>query len=298
MCRLFSFCCFFAACLCQPVHAQLNVFACEPEWAALAVELGGEMVEVSSATTAMQDPHHIQAKPSLIAKMRNADLLLCTGAELEIGWLPLLLQKSGNPAIQPGAPGWFMATDYVVLVDKPLAVDRREGDVHLAGNPHIHTAPANLLKVAEALVKRLVVLQPMHRQVFEQNYQRLYESFAAAEKRWQSDVANLKGVKITTYHTYWVYLEQWLGLRRIATLEAKPGVPPTSGHLATLVERVNTEQPRWIVYEAYQDSQAAEWLSARTRVPILPLPATVSNWQQSGALLRWYDSLISALIQP
>src|SRR5215207_33040 len=136
---------------CAQAHAVLNVVACEPEWASLATELGGDKLKVTSITTALQDPHHIEARPSLIARVRGADLLVCTGMELEVGWLPVLLQQSANPKLAPGAPGNFEAGRFVVPLDVPARLDRSDGDVHAGGNPHIHLDPRNIMKVATAL---------------------------------------------------------------------------------------------------------------------------------------------------
>ncbi len=145
------------------VHSRLgvlNVFATVPEWGALVDELGGDKVKVYVATNALQDPHHVEAKPSLIARARSADLVVATGAELEIGWLPLVAQQSGNPAIKPGKPGYFEAAPYVNLLDKPTRLDRAEGDVHPGGDPHIQTDPRNIAKIAAPLAARLAELDP------------------------------------------------------------------------------------------------------------------------------------------
>src|SRR5215468_3258665 len=150
------------ATLAAPAHAALRVFACEPEWAALTQELGGSLVDVSSATNALQDPHQVQARPSLIARMRAADLVVCTGAELEIGWLPVLLQQSGNAKVQPGQPGNFAAADYVRKLEVPTQLDRAQGDVHASGNPHIQTDPRNIALVGSALATRLAQVDPAH----------------------------------------------------------------------------------------------------------------------------------------
>ena len=138
-----------------PASAALNVFATVPEWGALAAELGGDKVSVYAATNALQDPHHVEAKPSLIARARGADLIVATGAELEIGWLPLVLQQAGNPKVQPGQPGYFEAAPFVTLLDKPARLDRAEGDVHAAGDPHIQTDPRNIARVAGPLSAKL-----------------------------------------------------------------------------------------------------------------------------------------------
>src|SRR3989440_5317072 len=138
-----------------PAQAAFNVFATVPEWGALVSELGGDNVTVYVATNAMQDPHHVEAKPSLIARARNADLVVATGAELEIGWLPLVTQQAGNPKIQAGKPGYFEAAAYVTLLDKPTRLDRADGDVHAAGDPHIQTDPRNILRISQPLAARL-----------------------------------------------------------------------------------------------------------------------------------------------
>ena len=135
-------------------RATVSVLACEPEWGALTQELGGEKVSIYSATTALQDPHRIQARPSLIARARSADLLVCTGSDLEVGWLPILLRQSGNANIQPGKPGNFEAASYVRKLEIPTRLDRAEGDVHAGGNPHIQTDPRNFLPVADALAQQ------------------------------------------------------------------------------------------------------------------------------------------------
>src|SRR5213594_517622 len=143
-----------------PAAAALNVFACEPEWGALAQELGGEKVSIYFATTALQDPHRVEARPSLIARIRSSDLLICSGSELEIGWIPLLLTQSGNPKIQLGSPGYFEASQYVVRLEIPKVLDRALGDLHPGGNPHVHTDPRSIARIAPVLMERMAQLDP------------------------------------------------------------------------------------------------------------------------------------------
>ena len=165
-------------------HATVNIFACEPEWAALARELGGDAVTVYAATTAAQDPHRIEARPSLIARMRGARLVVCGGAELEAGWLPVLLRDAGNAAVQPGALGYFEATRYAAMLEKPARLDRADGDVHAAGNPHIHTDPRNITRVATALGDRLVAIDPANAAVYRQRTADFQSRWTAAIARW------------------------------------------------------------------------------------------------------------------
>src|SRR5512143_4323327 len=207
-------------------QAALNVFACEPEWGALATELGGANVKVYTATTAFQDPHHIEARPSLIAQMRRADLAVCTGAELEVGWLPVLLRQSGNAAIQPGQPGYFEAARQVVLLEKPAMLDRSQGDVHAAGNPHIQTDPRNIARVAQALGARLAEIDPEHAASYRARLADFNTRWNAAMARWQAQSAPLRGTSIVVQHQAFPYLEDWLGLKQVAAMEPKPGAQP------------------------------------------------------------------------
>src|ERR1700716_2919649 len=168
-----------------PATAALNVFACEPEWGALTQELGGDKVSVYLATTALQDPHRIEARPSLIARVRSADLLICSGSELEVGWLPLLLTQSGNAKIQPGSVGYLEASQFVPKLEIPKVVDRALGDVHPSGNPHIHLDPRNIARVAEALAERLVQLDPANADIYKARGNSFRERWRAALSRWE-----------------------------------------------------------------------------------------------------------------
>src|SRR3954470_22407386 len=154
-----------------PAHANLNVFACEPEWAALSREIGGDKVSVYTATTGSQDPHLIQARPSLISKARSADITVCTGAELEIGWLPMIVSQAANKKIAPGGRGVFQPTDYVRLLETPASLDRSQGDIHAGGNPHIQGDPRNMLPVGKALADRFAELDPANAAAYRARYQ-------------------------------------------------------------------------------------------------------------------------------
>ncbi len=285
-----------ASLLSQNALAKINLFACEPEWGALARELGGDAVKVTTATNGLQDPHHIQARPSLIARIRRADLLVCTGAELEIGWLPVLLQKSGNPAIQSGAPGYFMATDAVELLDVPDNLDRSEGDIHAEGNPHIQTDPRRIAQVADALAERLKQVDPAHGDAYERRRRDFGKRWQAAIARWQKRAAGLHGKAIVTQHKNWVYLEDWLGLKEVATLEPKPGVPPTASHLARVLNSIKGRQVLAIVRAAYQSPQASQWLASRSGVPAVELPFTVGGAPRVKNLFDLFDVTISRLL--
>ena len=279
-----------------PAHAALRVFACEPEWGALAQELGGNLVEVSVATSALQDPHQIQAKPSLIAKARSADLVVCTGAELEIGWLPILLQQSGNAKVQAGQAGNFAAADYVRKLDVPGQLDRSQGDVHAAGNPHIQTDPRNIALVASALGARLQQVDAAHASQYAKGLADFSQRWQQAIGRWTAQAAPLKGVNVVSQHKAFVYLYDWLGLKEVAVLEPKPGVEPTASHLQAVLASLKNSPARMTLYSAYQDPKPAEWLSKNAGVPAVKIPFTVGGTDGAKDLFGLFDDTVSRLL--
>ncbi len=278
-------------------HAALNVFACEPEWGALATELGGDAVKVYTATTAFQDPHHIEARPSLIAQMRRADLAVCTGAELEIGWLPVLLRQAGNAAIQPGQPGYFEAARQVPLLEKPAALDRAQGDIHAAGNPHIQTDPRNIARVAQALGARLAEIDPAHAAAYKTRLADFNTRWNTAMARWQAQAAPLKGMPIAVQHEGFPYLENWLGLKQVAVLEPKPGVAPSLGHLAEIVAQLKTTPAKLVIRAAYQDPRPSEWLAEHAGIPAVAMPFTVGGSDRARDLFGLFDDSVAQLLK-
>jgi zinc/manganese transport system substrate-binding protein len=280
----------------SPAAAALNIFACEPEWGALAQELAGGKASVYSATTALQDPHRVEARPSLIARVRSADLLICTGSELEIGWLPLLLTQSGNGRIQLGAPGYFEASQHAVKLEIPKLVDRSLGDVHPSGNPHVHLDPRNIARVADALAQRLVQLDPENADAYRARANSFHERWRAAILRWERGAARLKGVPVVVYHRDMSYFLSWAGMREAGSLEPKPGLPPTPAYLAELVERMKREPAKVIVYSAYNSPRAAEFLSERAGIPALMLPFTVGGTDKAKDLFGLFEDMIGRLL--
>ena len=278
-------------------NAAVNVFACEPEWGALATELGGEAVKVYTATTAMQDPHHIEARPSLIAQMRRAKLVVCTGAELEVGWLPVLLRQAGNAAIQPGQPGYFEATRYVTMREKPAVLDRSQGDVHPGGNPHIQTDPRNIARVAQALSARLSEIDPTQRAQYQRRLADFNTRWNAAMARWQTQAAPLKGMSIAVQHRAFPYLEDWLGLKQVAVLEPKPGVEPSVAHLAAIAERLKTTPARAVLRAAYQSPRPSKWLSEQANIPVVVVPFTVGGSARAKDLFGLFDDTLDQLLK-
>jgi zinc/manganese transport system substrate-binding protein len=278
-------------------QAAVKVLACEPEWGALVQELAGDKASVYVATNGLQDPHHIQARPSLVAAARGSELLVCSGAELEVGWLPLLIRQSGNNAIQPGKPGYFEAAAYVRKLEVPDRLDRADGDVHAAGNPHIQTDPRNMALVAEPLAKRLAEIDPANAAAYQARLTDFQSRWKAAIARWEKEAAPLRGTPIVVQHKAFPYLEQWLGLVQVAALEPKPGIEPTSSHLSAVLAGLQGRPAKMILRAAYNDGRGAEWLAERTQLPVVVLPFTVGGDEQSKDLFSLFDDTVQRLLK-
>ena len=274
---------------------KLDVFACEPEWASLAKEIGGDKVETYAAITARQDPHHVRAKPSLIAAMRKANLVVCSGASLEIGWLPILLEKVGNANTQPGSDGYLLAASYVPILGKPTRLDRADGDVHPEGNPHVHLDPANIALVAKELLTRLKAIDPANTGAYQANYDVFSRKWQATTVRWEKEAASLKGMPVIVYHKDFIYLLNWLGMKGVGSLEPKPGLPPTTSHLEELLQSVKVHPAQVILRTPFDPDDASEWLSEKAGIPAIVLPFTIGGNDQSTDLFGLFDGTIALL---
>lgn len=278
-------------------QADLKIFATVPEWGALAKEIGGDKVKLYTATNAFQDPHRIEAKPSLLAQARQANLVVAAGADLEIGWLPLVLRDSGNPAIQPGQRGYFEAAAFVNRLDVPAVVDRAHGDVHAAGNPHTHLDPRNVLKVGEKLAARMAELDAANAPAYQTAYATFASRWQAAMARWEKEAVPLKGVAVLVHHSSFVYLSNWLGLKEVGALEPKPGIEPTSGQLTGLLARQQTTPARMVLRTAYQQDGPSLWIAGKAGIPAVLLPYTVGGTPEAKDLFGLFDDTIQRLLK-
>jgi zinc/manganese transport system substrate-binding protein len=231
-----------------------------------------------------------------MARARNADLIVCTGAELEIGWMPLLQTQSGNPKIQLGQPGYFEATRYVLLLEVPVRIDRALGDVHPQGNPHVHMDPRNIAKIGVALTERMIEIDPGESEYYRARAKAFNERWQQAITRWEKEAAPLKGLPIVVYHKNMSYLNAWLGLREVGSLEPKPGVPPTTGHMTELLARLANDPAKAVVRSAYNDPRAGEWLSERAKIPAVMLPFMVGGTDRAKDLFGLFDDTIARLL--
>ncbi|MBT06752.1 MAG: zinc ABC transporter substrate-binding protein [Rhodospirillaceae bacterium] len=276
-------------------QAEVNVFACEPEWAALTKEIGGNKVQTFTATHAKQNPHFIRARPSLIAKARRADLIICSGAGLEVGWLPILVQKAGA-AVQPGSIGHLMTSEYVPIIEKPTVVDRSLGDLHPEGNPHVHLNPHNILLIADELAKRLEAINPKNSAIFKERLLDFKSRWRKAIVQWEQKSNFLRGSAVVVHHKSFSYLIKWLGLNRVGSLEPKPGIPPTSLHLEKLLQKLDSEPADLIIRTPYDPGDASEWLSKKSGTTVLILPYTIGGDSNAIDLFSLFDRSLALLV--
>ena len=278
------------------VNAAINVFACEPEWAALTQELAGDKTSIYTATGGLQDPHRVEARPSLIAKARRANLVVCTGAELEVAWLPVVLRESGNNSILPGGDGYFEAAEFVTMLEVPTRRDRAEGDVHARGNPHIHTDPRNFLPIAEALSKRLIQLDVANTNEYQQRFADFNSKWRAAIARWEQHATPLKGVSVAVQHNGFPYLTSWLGLKEVVALESKPGMEPSAAHLSQVLNTLQKQPAKMVLRASYQNSRPSEWIADRAHITAVELPFTVGGSDKAKDLYGLFDDTIAKLL--
>ena len=280
-----------------PVQADLNIFATVPEWGALAKEIGGDKVKVYAATTALQDPHRIEAKPSLLAQARRAQLVIAVGSDLEIGWLPLVLRDSGNAGIQSGRPGYFEAANFVTRLEIPTVIDRAHGDVHAGGNPHIHLDPRNVLKVGQALTSRMTELDSANAAAYQAGYKAFQDKWLAAITRWEQEAVQLKAVPVLVHHSSFSYLAHWLGFKVVGSLEPKPGIEPTSGHLTALLNQQQVTPARMVLRAAYNQDGPSQWIAGKTGMPVIMLPYTVGGSPEANDLVSLFDDTLKRLLK-
>ena len=273
-----------------------TIFACEPEWGAIVKILMPD-AKLYSATSYLQDPHHIEARPALIAQLRSADLAVCTGASLEAGWLPVLQERAGNPRVQDGKIGLFLAANQVKLINPTDAISTPfSGDVHKEGNPHLQTDPRYLLKVSDALLLRMIKIWPAEEATLRKNHQQFSARLQAKIKEWEKRAAPLKGTSIAAQHASFGYLWRWLGIHQTLDLEPKPGVAPTPGHLRQVLAHAKSQPISLIAVASHQDPRPAKWLAQQldNTVPLVILPTTLPS-NEPDALFAWFDGIINQL---
>jgi zinc/manganese transport system substrate-binding protein len=277
--------------LSSPLLAKINVFTCEPEWASLTKEIAKDKVNIVSATTAKQDPHHIQAKPSLIAAFRNSNLAICTGAELEEGWLPAVINKSGNYKIK-----MFMPANVVELLGDKEIYDRKHGHLHPSGNPHMHLNPYHILTAALYIKEELVELDPNNKDFYENNYKIFVNKWNDNIKKWEQKSTKIKGMRVISHHSEFIYLADWLGMDIVTNLEEKPGITPSTNYLDLVLTQINKKNSniKLIIRSPFSYDKPSIFVSNKSNVPNIILPYTI---EADEPIEKLFDDIINILIQ-
>jgi len=276
-----------------PAFAELNIVATLP-WIGSAVkEIGKDKVNVTVLAKPSQDAHVIEAKPSMILAARKADIIMYDGLDLEIGYLPLVIESSKNPKLMPGQPGNFDCSQFITVLEKQTTVDRSMGDVHPLGNPHYHFSPTNVLRVAEGMARVLAKADKSNAGFYETNYKAFAARVKDKEKQWRS--VPLAGKKFIAYHKYFEYLAHEFGFTILGYMEPKPGIPPSAAHIEGLIETMKQTKASGILISPAYSLHEAESLSAKTNVEVIVIPHDVGSMDDTGDLISFWDKVITLL---
>jgi zinc/manganese transport system substrate-binding protein len=279
--------------LATPAFAGLNIVATLPWIGSAAKEIGKDKINVTVLIKPSQNAHMIEAKPSMILAARKADILMYNGLDLEIGYLPLIIESSKNPKLMPGQQGNFDCSQFITPLEKPTTVDRSMGDVHPLGNPHYHFSPSRVLRVAEGITRLLAEADKGNAGYYEANYKAFTERLHEKEKQWRT--VPFQGKKFIAYHKYFEYLSSEYGFRIIGYIEPKPGIPPSAGHIEGLIETMKRENPTALLVTPAYGMKEAESLSAKTGVKVIVLPHDVGSMDGTGDLISFWDKVITSL---
>lgn len=271
-----------------PFAAKISVVATTPDLASLARAIGGDAVDVKALAKPTEDPHFVDAKPSHIVTLNRADVLIEGGAELELGWLPPLLESARNDRIAAGAPGRVVASQGIRMIEIPTSFDRSKGDIHSLGNPHFLVDPMNAKIVASEIADHFAQVDPKSAAVYKANAKKFDDALDAKFAEWQKQLAPFKGAKIVTYHRDFVYFANRFGLQILETLEPKPGIAPSPAHLAKVISAMQAEKAHVILVQPYQNRKTAETVARQTNATVIDMP------QQPGAV-RNVDSYIDMM---
>jgi zinc/manganese transport system substrate-binding protein len=257
--------------------------------------IGGEEVSVNALASGSMDPHFITPKPSFIAKLRKAELLVINGGQLEIGWLPPVIRQANNPRINPGQVGLLVLMDLVESNDVPEDVSRAHGDVHPEGNPHIQLDPDNIPVFAKAVMERLSRLAPDKSEVFKRNYEDFRKRWSEKTVLWEQRLSPLKGMKVVSYHKLYDYLFRRFQIESVETLEPLPGIPPTSRHIAGIIDLIKKENIALIAQDVYHSSKTARFISEKTGVKVVILPHDVGAVKEVTDIFSLFDEIVRRL---
>lgn len=275
--------------------AHMNVAVSYPYIGAITKSIGGEHINSVVLARGNWDPHFVVPRPSLIAKVRNADALIMNGAQLEIGWLPPLINRAGNPKTQSNAKSFLNLAQHITLLQKPLNVDRSGGDVHPDGNPHFHLDPNNILILAQTIKEFLISIDSEHSAVYEKNFSTFKSNWAEKLKVWEEKMRLNKGKKVIQFHNNLAYFNNCYGLESIGTIEPLPGIPPSSRHTLELIKLIKEQKPSYILHDVYHSTKTAQYIADKTGIKIILMPHDIGALETVEDLTSLFDYLTSAI---
>lgn len=275
--------------------AHLDIVVSYPYIGALTKTIGGEHITTTVLAKGNWDPHFIIPRPSLIAKVRNADALIMNGGQLEIGWLPPLLNSAANPKTQINAKTFLNLSHHVELLQKPTTVDRKNGDIHPDGNPHFHLSPQNILVLGDTIKKFLISIDGEHKAIYEKNYADFYASWSQKMKVWREKMAGKKGLKVIQFHDNMAYFNNYFGLINIGTIEPLPGIPPSSKHTLEIIELIKSQKPCCILHDVYHSTKTAEFISQKSGIKVILMPHDIEALESIDNLGSLFDHLVNAV---
>jgi len=292
--------CFVLTCILytQVVFSErLQVVTTYPYIADITEKIGGERVRVIPLARGDYNPHVIIPKPSYIAKLRRADLLVINGAQLEIGWLPPILKQANNGNVQPGEKGFLDLSTYMHLIDVPTSVSREQGDVHPEGNPHFCMNPDNILLIAKAITDKLCEIDPESKSLYQTNYTEFEKIWGQKTKEWEEKMNPMKGVKVIEYHKNYDYFLQKYGLIIAGTIEPLPGIPPTSRHIGEVEKLIESEKIRCILQDVYNPKDASEYLSKKLNIKMIIFPQDIGAVKEAEGIISLFDEMVRRITQ-
>src|ERR1700730_5632236 len=290
---ILSLCCGLT--LAMSAHAKVKVVATLPDLASLAREIGGDKVEVSAMAKPTEDPHFVDARPSFVVQLRTADVLIDGGAELELGWLPPLLQNARNPKIEIGKPGRVQASQGVRLMNVPTNVTRAAGDVHALGNPHFMADPIIAKAVAQHIAQSYAAVDAPNAAFYDANYKKFEATINAKLQEWGAAMLPFKGQSVVAYHDSWVYFAHRFGLNIDIFLEPKPGIPPSPSHLAEVIEKMKAQKIKAIIVEPFHDRRIAEKAASATGTKVVEFSQFPGALPGTDSYVKLIDTLVSRL---
>jgi len=288
------------ACICLTTaltaQAKINVVATLPDFAALAREIGGDNVDVTALAKPTEDPHFVDARPSFVVKLRQADVLIDGGAELEIGWLPPLLQNARNPKIEAGQPGRVEASQGIRLMEVPAQLTRAAGDVHAMGNPHFMVDPIIAKAVAQRIANALAAVDPAHAADYQANDKKFEATINAKLQEWGAKLLPFKGQSLVAYHDSWVYFAHRFGFNIDLFLEPKPGIPPSPSHLAEVIAQMKAQKIKAIIVEPYHNRKIAEKVAESTGAKVVDFAQFPGALPDTAGYVQMIDALVNNLV--